>query len=1095
MSMTGMTMQGSYAIASFPPPSSASSRKCEMCPSPSPFPATDHGTREIHLASHQPVKFLCAACGQRMVEYEDMVKHVESDHVGDDQELVRASIVIPDNIHLLKTFQCGIKSCGRKLVGLTELDLKEHIRRNHGEFYIHMGQGRNLVRLCRLCPSTKFVSDQALTEHLQQTHPLALFANMESNEILPAVVLSSSSRKPVLRDTLSEREDRTGTEVRGSSRERLDVWYFRDQNRTENRASGASRRDESSHATDMNKYSRDIENPSRIKPSFDRKPRKRLNIISHEGFEHRESKQKLHHGESQRFSMSPSEPSRKGDKIDLKYKLKKIRESKNISLARVFCQACNSSTREWPNHKFSLQHTQNNKKARCLYCPKRLWFSQLKSHVVSAHKGCSFSCNVSSSCLVRLMDLEKLTDHINEKHREQVEHLCQQFGKNWQSWYVSSHHLAKSNFFLLPSDLRKLSCRLCGLRFLGQAQEALELHFQLEHSDLSSSRYKATTLYECRACDGMLFGSESYLLEHFTQVHAEAGLSINRESEEERSRRPCKETINRKRRYSETSNLVFQHKELKEKGDRRENSLNIDKPFYRYRRQRSFEEVMEDVRHGEEEVLLNSKCGRETSRTKHCEEPSNKWGTERSCRKRRNSEVVVVDQPRNSNSRANYLSSDGENESQSPDEDTIEICPFCDKKTIQSRLLVHMKKKHKNNLFSCNGSCAKKFRSAWKSVVILHLKTVHNLKLNDSMLSCHHLSLPDSLAMICCKVPGCYKTIFLGRHLEQVEKFMSRHVEKFHKGKLVDCFNLACRSCSSVFSVDEAADWEEHLAQDHTKILSSRPRSRTDSSSIMDVSVPWYDRESEERSVRLVSRPSSLTYNAHEDTNVARTMCKFCGEMVEEEKEAEHELSLHLARLFSCQICQKMDERWFGQTALELVSHTRQEHKIDMKFEDFPAPEDQDTSLSICSVCQTQFYSKDPAMLATHLLEHDLGPNMGLYMQLCRICYSMKGDEDPIKDLDYHNQEVHSIKTLKNSRIKVEEDQESKPKVKEYKNKKVKSEDSECQPCPYCGDSIDRDKISFHVSTQHRKSTFRCTICVESKMSTTTTTPLLRYHV
>ena len=98
-----------------------------------------------------------------------MVKHVEAKHVGDEQELVRASIVIPNNIQLLKTFQCGIKTCARKLIGMTEVDLKEHTRKNHGEFYINMVQGRNLVRLCRLCPSVKFVSDQSLTEHLQQS--------------------------------------------------------------------------------------------------------------------------------------------------------------------------------------------------------------------------------------------------------------------------------------------------------------------------------------------------------------------------------------------------------------------------------------------------------------------------------------------------------------------------------------------------------------------------------------------------------------------------------------------------------------------------------------------------------------------------------------------------------------------------------------------------------------------------------------------------------------------------------------------------------------------------------------------------------------
>ena len=142
MSMPGITMQTNYST-SMPPLTNPSPSPCQLCPSPSPFVATDRSSREIHLASHQHVKFVCAACGHRIVEYEEMVKHVEIEHVGDDEELVRASILIPDNIHLLKTFQCGLKTCGRRLIGLSELDLKEHIRRNHGEFYILMGQGRS----------------------------------------------------------------------------------------------------------------------------------------------------------------------------------------------------------------------------------------------------------------------------------------------------------------------------------------------------------------------------------------------------------------------------------------------------------------------------------------------------------------------------------------------------------------------------------------------------------------------------------------------------------------------------------------------------------------------------------------------------------------------------------------------------------------------------------------------------------------------------------------------------------------------------------------------------------------------------------------
>ena len=58
------------------------------------------------------------------------------------------------------------------------------------------------------------------------------------------------------------------------------------------------------------------------------------------------------------------------EKYDLKYKLQKIREAKS-GKRRIFCEACCRSTKDWSNHKFSLEHIQNDKKARCHFCPKR----------------------------------------------------------------------------------------------------------------------------------------------------------------------------------------------------------------------------------------------------------------------------------------------------------------------------------------------------------------------------------------------------------------------------------------------------------------------------------------------------------------------------------------------------------------------------------------------------------------------------------------------------------------------------------------------------------------------------------------------------
>ena len=48
------------------------------------------------------------------VEYKVLEEHVKEVHVGEDLELVLASIWVPERPGALKTFQCGVKSCGVK---------------------------------------------------------------------------------------------------------------------------------------------------------------------------------------------------------------------------------------------------------------------------------------------------------------------------------------------------------------------------------------------------------------------------------------------------------------------------------------------------------------------------------------------------------------------------------------------------------------------------------------------------------------------------------------------------------------------------------------------------------------------------------------------------------------------------------------------------------------------------------------------------------------------------------------------------------------------------------------------------------------------
>ena len=96
--------------------------KCHFCPSP-----TRVGS-ESHTHDHRSFMFSCAACGETKENYDDISRHVQDDHVGDDMELVLASINIPEDVNMLKEFQCGIKSCSRRLIGGKETDLLHHIR-------------------------------------------------------------------------------------------------------------------------------------------------------------------------------------------------------------------------------------------------------------------------------------------------------------------------------------------------------------------------------------------------------------------------------------------------------------------------------------------------------------------------------------------------------------------------------------------------------------------------------------------------------------------------------------------------------------------------------------------------------------------------------------------------------------------------------------------------------------------------------------------------------------------------------------------------------------------------------------------------------
>ena len=177
------------------------------------------GGRKEHAKKVEIAKdllFSCAACGLcEAVEYKTVEDHVKAEHVGEDQELVTASIRVPSARDALKTFQCGVKTCGRQFVGAKEADLKKHIGDVHGEYYIDVLEGRNIVRICRVC-SGKFSSDEELTNHIQVWHPRAVFATAEETKMEDSLpfTLSRSVSPEVNRNVITRPEELEKPRVR-----------------------------------------------------------------------------------------------------------------------------------------------------------------------------------------------------------------------------------------------------------------------------------------------------------------------------------------------------------------------------------------------------------------------------------------------------------------------------------------------------------------------------------------------------------------------------------------------------------------------------------------------------------------------------------------------------------------------------------------------------------------------------------------------------------------------------------------------------------------------------------------------------------------
>jgi len=144
--------------------------RCTMCPSPG-LVHMDQVT--AHQKSHSTALFTCAACDLKYELYLDVESHIKVRHKVVQASSIRESIRLPDR-ELLVSMECGV--CHKQFVGQGEQVLISHIESTHGKYYVGIGGGKNLVRLCRICDEL-FTDGVLMQKHLDGVHTPGLFAN------------------------------------------------------------------------------------------------------------------------------------------------------------------------------------------------------------------------------------------------------------------------------------------------------------------------------------------------------------------------------------------------------------------------------------------------------------------------------------------------------------------------------------------------------------------------------------------------------------------------------------------------------------------------------------------------------------------------------------------------------------------------------------------------------------------------------------------------------------------------------------------------------------------------------------------------------
>ena len=151
--------------------------RCNLCPSPGAIAIED---RPVHLDFHREKLFACAACPRRreFESFDEIVCHINISHNVRDSQMVLETILLPEaGGCALRHYKCGVPNCQKSFVAMPEAELRAHIVRTHGEYYVQLGRGRLLRRHCRVCGEDQsFRSEAELDTHISDCHPRDQFA-------------------------------------------------------------------------------------------------------------------------------------------------------------------------------------------------------------------------------------------------------------------------------------------------------------------------------------------------------------------------------------------------------------------------------------------------------------------------------------------------------------------------------------------------------------------------------------------------------------------------------------------------------------------------------------------------------------------------------------------------------------------------------------------------------------------------------------------------------------------------------------------------------------------------------------------------------